>query len=115
MVYEWTAAELYELVKDLPEGARPDCIHWYGDGVFTGDSIGAIDGDNLEPLVSVDLAVLAHTAALVEWLGQQWYTVHIYGPVSKGYAVSQEDGLGVSYEGPTLLHALVAAAKEVGK
>lgn len=107
--FAWTAAGLYELVKDLPEGARPECCDFYAVG-WAMDGFG---GDDTEPWVSVEAAVLAHTASVLGWLADQQdapMVYHDFSPPRLWVVCTHKD-----FSGPTLLHALVAAAREVGE
>lgn len=112
--YAWTAAELYELVKDLPEEARPKHCHWIEPlGTWLD---GPREGSGL--VVLAQNAVSLHVAALTIWLMEKTGEVCLYPPGEP--SPNDEDfrvcwGYTTDHAGPTLLHALVAAAKEVGK
>ena len=107
--YPWTAAELHELAKELPDDAKPP-IGWAPQSQEWVQS----DGVDLQ----LRLAVALHEAAVVRWLAQvqvveiqfdhesDWLVC--LWTESKGISVLEVQGTGIS-----CLHALVAAAKAV--
>lgn len=110
--FNWTAENLYELVKELPDGARPDGLVYHGPdtGKCYDWEMKTCDGGGWGP-VPVAHAVLAHTGSVLGWLASKQFIEVVQTQDGKWHAYGRDL---VSGSGPTLLHALCAAAKAVG-
>lgn len=121
-----TAHDLYELVKGLPEEARPENCYWHPDP--DDDAVGHWNECGGIPYwhSSIDdaHAILLHEASVMRWLAETMGSVSIssefdadgeyvveYVLPERRVECSSCDGYAT---GPTLLHALVAAAEGVG-
>lgn len=102
--YNWTPAALYELVKGLPEEARPEDLEYCNGGWLNGPRLSYRTPDE---------AVLMYEASVLRWLVEQGWCPIIEEYRGKWMLANGAllENLQTEFTGPTLLHALVAAAE----
>lgn len=108
--HEWTAEEVYGLVKDWPDDAKADARYRPSNGKFV-NVAKWVHGDGR---ISSNAAALLFTASGIEWLCEHssaHVMIRTYATTSEVVGYQHDDVPEWIGSGPTLLHAITSAIK----